>query len=368
MKWLFEKEEPIGLEIQETFFKVGKLKKEGKFFKIEKLFSKPFVPNSTLKEKASLIKESLKDNGLSKFKYVITQVSEKEVYLTLVALPKLSKEKAKVAAIYEAQNYIPIPLNSAQVDAEILEATKNHLHVLVGAVKKEKIKELINLLKLANLLPLRIEPESKALVRSVIPQTYCNLSDINLILDFGEERTLVVIVQRSKVRFSSSIPIGSKLLTEIVRKSLKIKEKEVQVLKEKYGILEIEKVTFTSQAGELEKKVVKEEKLREIILPPLIDLLEQTKKYVDYYLEKEKHKLTKGNKIKRVFLSGKEAKLKGLKELVKDYLNTEVQIANPLVNLVPSPIENLEPISQKEALSYSITLGLALGAFYQNYD
>jgi Tfp pilus assembly PilM family ATPase len=97
-------------------------------------------------------------------------------------------------------------------------------------------------------------------------------------------------------------------------------------------------------------------KIFEILIPALVDLIQQIEKYIDYY---QIHALSadlpeRERKIQKIIISGGGANLKGLKEFLELELKIPVEIGNPLINL--GEVKNFP---KEKSLSFTTAIGLA---------
>lgn len=107
--------------------------------------------------------------------------------------------------------------------------------------------------------------------------------------------------------------------------------------------------------------------ISQALIPILGDLISQIKKYINYYQTHSGHQHSQGKNvgIEKVFISGKEANLKGFTPFLSFSLNVPFEIANPWVNILPSPLKEVPGLSFKDSLEYAAALGLALRAIQE---
>jgi Tfp pilus assembly PilM family ATPase len=102
----------------------------------------------------------------------------------------------------------------------------------------------------------------------------------------------------------------------------------------------------------------------EALIPPLTDLTEQIKKHINYYESHAGHEHLAGPvpTIQKIILCGGGANLKGIAHFLVGELRKKVGIGNPWVNILPTPFQELPPLSFAESLRYTTAFGLALRA------
>ncbi|KPJ57510.1 hypothetical protein AMJ49_00010 [Parcubacteria bacterium DG_74_2] len=364
------KREAFGLDISDVSLKISRLKKRGKFFDLisfgEKEIGSGIMKEGEIKDEkklAQIIKEGIKKVKGSKLNtnYVVASLPEEKAFLQVIKMPRISEEDLKSAVIYEAENYIPLPIEEVYLDSQIVSPVDSYqksCDVLICAVPKKIVDPYSSSLKLAGLQPVAFEIESMAIARTLIEKEVSLYP--TLIIDLGATRTSFIIFAGKTVRFTSSIPISSQGFTQIISKTLKINLAEAEKLKTKYGLEEKVKLKI-----EDEKTIKWMEKGRvfEALVPPLIDLVQQIKKSLDFY---ESHAsssgLPGGEKVKKILLCGGGANLKGLIELLTVELKLSVELGNPWLNILEKPEKGSSKLSLEKSLSYTTALGLALRA------
>jgi len=143
--------------------------------------------------------------------------------------------------------------------------------------------------------------ESLSLARVILK----NISSHTLIMDIGSQATnLSFFDNNDKINMSISIPVAGDQMTEAIKTKLKIEKSEAESLKIKFGFKEI-----------------KTNKIREIILPIMEDILKETKDMIDYYERTFKQKLN------NIYIVGGTALLPSITDVISDSLKKEVKIA-----------------------------------------
>jgi type IV pilus assembly protein PilM len=350
------KPEVFGLDISDLSIKIAKLKKKGNSFELVSFAQEVVAPgvisdgeikNSTLL--AETIKRAVKNVKGKKIntKYVIASLPEEKSFLQIIQLPKMEESEIRGAVSFEAENYVPLPIESVYLDFQIIPlipgCKTDHADVLIAALPKETVDPYVSCLKAAGLKPLAMEIESQAISRSLVQDEVSEFPI--LLIDFGALRTSFIIFAGRSLRFTTSIKVSSQILTEALSKNLKIKIEEAEKIKIKQGL------------GE------KDSKIFQALIPCLTDLSEQIKKYLHYYDTHIFHDhLPLENKlVKKIIISGGGANLKGLPEFLSSELNLPVQVANPWVNINQGKTAKNKVVLPKEtALSFTTALGLAL--------
>ena len=391
LEFLTLKPEAFGLDISDLSLKIVKLKRKGKLLTLssflEEDIGQGIIKEGEIKDEEGLvkiIKESLPKIKGEKLwtKYVVASLPEEKAFLQVIQLPRMSKEDLKSAVVYEAENYIPLPIEEVYLDSQIVLPLYNHLDhfdVLIAALPKKIVDPYLSCLKKAGLYPKALEIESLAIARALIKKEISPFPA--LLIDFGATKTSFIIFSGYSVRFTSSIPVSSHGLTEVISKTMNIDFKKAEELKIKYGLDIVEKIIFTkkspapeqvrygaSKDSQFQKEIIGNKKIFETLIPALTDLTEQIKKCLDFYRTHASHEhlLPEMKDVKKIFISGGGANLKGLADFLSSGLGVPVSLGNPWINILPEPLKEVPELSFQESLKYTTALGLALRGIRTN--
>jgi type IV pilus assembly protein PilM len=358
MEFLSLKPKAFGLDISDLSLKFLMLKKRGKKFSVvsfgESQIEPGIIEGGEVKDEEKLAKIVKEATKKVKTKYVVACLPEEKAFLQVIKMPIMSEEDLKSAIVFEAENYIPLPVSEVYLDCEIIPPVYNHLDhldVLLAAIPKKTVDPYLRALKKAGLKPIAFEIESLAIARALIKDQ--TTSHSVLIIDLGATRTSFIIFAGKSVRFTTSIPVSGIHFTELIAKNLKISFGKAEKLKIIHGLKEGMKIKFGEKTT-LEKT---KGKIFEALIPGLVDLVQQIKKYIDYY---QAHAYLSGlppngKRIHKVILSGGGANLKGLKEFLELELKIPVEIGTPWIN-----IGEVKKFPKERSLSFTTAIGLAL--------
>jgi type IV pilus assembly protein PilM len=358
MEFLSLKPKAFGLDISDLSLKFLMLRKERNKFSVvsfgESQIEPGIIEGGEVKDEEKLAKIVKEATKKVKTKYVVACLPEEKAFLQVIKMPIMSEEDLKSAIVFEAENYIPLPVNEVYLDCEIVPPVYNHLDhldVLLAAIPKRTVDPYLRALKKAGLKPIAFEIESLAIARALIKNQTTTYSV--LIIDLGATRTSFIIFAGKSVRFTTSIPVSGIHFTELIAKNLKISFEKAEKLKIVHGLKEGLKIKLGEKTT-LEKV---KGKIFEALIPALVDLVQQIKKYIDYY---QTHAYLSGlppngKKIHKVILSGGGANLKGLKEFLELELKIPVEMGNPWIN-----VGEVKNFPKEKSLSFATAVGLTL--------
>jgi len=353
----------FGLDLNDSSLKIVKLKKKHIGFGLasynETRIVHGIIEDGVIKDEEALAKiikyscATVKGKKI-KTKYVVASLPEEKSFLQVIQMPKMTEEELKLAVPFEAENYIPMPIDEVYLDFQVISPIKdyfNHIEVLIVATPKKIVDSYVSCFKKAGLVPIVLEVESEAIARALIKKE--TNSSLTVLIDFGENNTNFIVFSGNSIRFTSSIPISSQLLTKAISKELKIDLHEAEKLKIEYGITK----------GKVSTKA---EKVSQIIKPVVEDLTTQIKKYLNFYRDHSSYEyLLHDGKTEKVLLCGGGAELKGLAEFISKQLEIPVEMGNPLVNFLSKKPKS---IIEKDLPSFTTAIGLALRQANNNFE
>lgn len=357
-KHIYDVEPPaFGLDISDFVLKIAFLKPTDGSFTLASFIETPIpegiVQGGEIKKPDELLKilknsiTNIKGDRI-KTKFVAATIPERKSFLRIIQLPKMSEEEIEKAIKFEVEANIPLSLNEAYFDWQILGKSQekiDHQDILVAVVPKIVVDPYNNLIKNAGLLPKIFELESIATSRSIVP----NLKTEKpiLIINLGATQISFIIFSGEAPRFSSSIntPFRNHL-TYYISQSMKISLEEAEKIKRSVGL----------------DKTKYEGKVFEALETPLNSLIEETKDYIDYYSSHAQHEHTGPPKISKIILCGGDSNLTRIAPYLSEKLKIPAELGNPWVNISPEPLKETFLMSYEKSLAFTSCMGIALRA------
>jgi len=274
--------------------------------------------------------------------FVRVSLPEERAYLVKMEVPDVPHDELKNSIAFQLEEYVPVPAGEAVFDYQVIgkSRTRNgYIDVAVSVMPQKDVEEYANLFKGTGLTPVSFEIEAQAIARSVVSD---DNTDTVMIVDFGRTRTGVAVVSSGAVRFTSTIDVGSNMVTSALEKHFSIDTKEAEKLKNEKG---------------LTKKKEDEQFALAVMSTASILRDEINKLYIYWHTHRDG--VDEARNIKKIILSGGGSNLKGLTDYLSSSLRTSVEIANPWRNV--NSFDNFIPsIPLNSALGYSSVIGLAL--------
>lgn len=353
----FSKKLAFGLDLSDRSLKIVQFEKQGDELSlscfIKKDIPKGIVQEGLIKneeELVNILKNSLREigGGALKNKRVVCSLPEEKVFIRVIQLPLMKEEEVANAVHWEAEAHIPLSVNEVYMDWQIIEPITNHLNhidILVAAVPRDLVRSYLSFLKKSGLQPIALEPESVAVVRSLMRP---NDNKPTIIIDLGATGTNFVVFSAGAIRFTSHIRISGQLLRDTLVKDLKVDKKEAQQLKIKVGL------DKTKEKG----------KVHQALKPVVDDLIEQISEYIDFYHNNTTHIHAPKKKIEQVLLCGGDSLLINFSSYLEQRLKISVEVINPLKNILTAGVKSKttsgQIFSKKNVLIYNTAIGLAL--------
>lgn len=288
-------------------------------------------------EVAQAIRTLMNEAAIST-KYVNIALPENQVYTRVVDMPNLS-DKELVSAIYwEAEQYIPVPLNTITLDYKVLSRPEKpeqggRMTVLLVGAPTILIDKYEKVLSLAGLIITSVETEILSAIRSTIIGPKFPAS---MLVSIGAVSTSLAIIRNNIIVFTYSIPTGGIALTRALAADFGFSLQQAEQYKRVYGLVEKTLGGKIAQAAQ----------------PVLSLILTEMRKALAFYAEK-----FPDDPIRQILLSGGSAKLPGLTTYFTSQLNIETALTNPWKILgkqeVPKSIVDNAP-------EYTIAVGLAM--------
>lgn len=334
----------VGLDIGSKTIKMVELAKDGGKWKLRSsgvvgYSGSPIEHMQDEKELtalAGLIKKLHKEANVSS-KDILIALPEPQVFTRTIKFPLLTDQEVASAVKWEAEQYIPIPINEAIIQHQILERRENasppEVLVLLVAAPRVLVEKYVKVAQTAGLTVSAVETELMSLVRALAP-----LDRTVLLVDFGARSTDIAIAKNGLLSFSRSVPTAGEAFTRAVAQSLGVEQKQAEEYKRTYGL----------SGSKLEGKVSG-------ALAPVFRLVaDEIKKAIQFYQTEEG-----GDPPQTIILSGGTAGLPEAISTLSKSIGLEVVVGNPFTK-VTLDSETAKKIAPYVPL-YSIALGLALG-------
>jgi type IV pilus assembly protein PilM len=279
-------------------------------------------------------------------------VASPRVLVRTVDLPTMSDDELAGALQFQAQDLIPIPLDDAVLDFQVLESLPTPeavgegpppqpmSRVLLAAAHKDLIASLTGAVRAAGLSVAAVDLVPLALVRSVGRRVSDNGGGAEAIVSIGGGVTVVVVHELGIPRFVRILGSGGRSVTDAIARDLELSTDQAEAVKRQMNTAPPDLAQRAQRA----------------MARPISDLVEQVRGSLDYYR-------TQPDSIRllRVTLTGGGALTPGLVEQLVDTVGVPVDPASPREHIAIGDIGF--PDEQLPLLDpfLPVPVGLALG-------
>lgn len=262
-----------------------------------------------------------------------------KVTTRIIEIPVMSENELQSSLQWEAEQYIPWQLSQVKLDYIVTETDEanNKMKILLVAAPISLIERYMNILKMAGLNPVSLEPDVLSSTR-IVSDIYSDIPNI-LYVSIGSVTTDINIIHNKSLIYTKSYPVGGNTFTKSVAEELGFEMTQAEEYKKTYGLDE----------ELLESKIYK------IISPLFMNIIDEIEKTVSYIKE-----IYPKDDIRMAVLGGGTARLPGLLTFVAKNTGLDTQLMNPFMKLKVDP--NIVPIIQPDAPLYTNAVGLAIKA------
>jgi len=292
------------VELEAGIIKNGNIRDEGKLAVKIKSLTRQFIGQSKLPC------------------YAVVSLPEEKAFLQVIKMPKLDAEEMRAAVVFQAENYIPLPLEKVYLDFETVPRPLEDFYqceVLAAAIPKEIVDSRLRVLDAAGVACAAMELESQSVARAALAGKNNELSF--MIIHIGDTQSNVIIYSRGSIRFTFAIPVSNRDFVEAISDCANVNRDLAEKLKVKYGIEE-----FVRPAGKKKSDQQSEKrKIFEALVPKLVDFVQQVQKCARYYQTHEADgDESDGKNFGKIILCGRGADLRGLDEFLLSKINLPV--------------------------------------------
>jgi type IV pilus assembly protein PilM len=368
---------PVGLDIGSSTFRVAQLKLAE---------DKPVLINyESIKTPQGLVTEGEVTDveGVSKIlasfwrekkiaeKKVVVGVANQKVVVRVIEMPYMSENELRSAIQFQLGDYIPIPIEEAIVDFQIISTHDNEqngkmMDVLVVAARRDMVENTIAAIEGAGLKPIIIDVASLAFARAVMNETEGNQhghekhleneheveTEAIAMINISSNMTDIVVIEDGVPRFTRISGMGGHAFTEAISEQLGFSLEEAERLKIQIGLSPV----GGGQVSGIDPEIAQyAPSVHGILDQEMSRFIAEIRRSLDYYLVQAK----KARSIDKVIISGSAARLNNFLEHFRESLQIDVELGHPLKNIkVKRKSRGVR--YEDEELSMAICLGLAL--------
>jgi type IV pilus assembly protein PilM len=329
----------VGIDIGTSSVKIVEAGKNGNSVEIVRAHMFPATSKALFSEAVSdheelarQLRTGYKDSGIST-KNVNISLMESHVFTRIIEMPLLSDKELIQALRWEAERYVPLPLDEVNMDFSVLvkKPEKKTMEILLVASAIRFIEKYMKILELAGLTAVNVENEALPLLR-----VFKNPGSNRMLVDIGDTSTNIFLIQDSLLSLARPVGIGGSMYTKALISELNLPLSQAEEYKKTYGLT----------PGAADGRVLQ-------VLSPLVDsLVSEINQSLTYFKERYPDQV-----VNQVIVTGGGSMLPGLLSYISEKLQMETLMGNPWQHATVSKGASQY---QSSAVFFSVATGLAL--------
>jgi type IV pilus assembly protein PilM len=273
-------------------------------------------------------------------------VGNQRVVVREVTVPALPPKEMKQSLPFQVQELIPIPLDDAVLDYDVLDEFEQEgarmVRLLVVAAQREMVTNMVEAAMQAKVEPVGVDLVPFALIRAVGQDEGLDLDESGFggeaLVDVGADVTNICVHERGVARFVRILPSGGRDVTKAVSEALSISEDEAESLK--WG----QPVPGAPAPGEVASIVDRRAGV----------LVDEIRSSLDFYRAQ-----VPDSEVSRVLVTGGGSKLPGFVERLRERMGGKVDRGHPFAK-VSVQLEMDEDTKAEAEPLLAVSVGLAL--------
>ncbi|GAA6762742.1 MULTISPECIES: type IV pilus assembly protein PilM [Thermus] len=326
--------EALGLEVGASSLKLVEL--SGHPPTLRAYATRPIPPGTVVdgvvREPGALAQEirELLAEARTKKRYVVSAVPNPAVILRTLQVPKMPPKEMEEAVRWEAERYIPFPIDEVVLDfapldplAEVAEGEQ--MEVMVAAARQEAVASLIEALREAGLTPVVLDVKPFAGLYPLEEELNKEPDRIAVAVEIGAESTSLVLTRGDRPLAVRLLTLSGKDFTEAIAKSFGLDFLTAEDVKRTYGL-----ATIPTEDEELlldfdaERERYSPARIYDAIRPVLVDLTQEIRRSLEFF------RVQLGDIQPEVgYLYGGGSRLRGLATLLTDTLGVNFLVPDP---------------------------------------
>lgn len=312
---------------------------------------------------AAELKKFWKDSGFTG-KRLSVGVANQKIVVRTMEFPVIDPKELRAAIEFQAQEAIPIPLDEAILDFQVLSTSPGEgegtgrQQVLIVAAQRDMIAEFMQVAKKAGLSIDGIDLQAFALMRSVAPpvafldQGAPQADGASALINIGAGVSNIVVAAGGSPQFTRVVNLGYEALVQALMENRGISHQEADLLRLTVGLN-----GSAAAAADLEATTVGE--IHEVLDSACEPFTDEIRRSVDYY-----HSLQQDAPIARILLSGEGSLTRNMCDYLAGALHLPVALGNPLQFIA----ENKSKLPQQELELIAPRLAIAFGLAFEDEE
>lgn len=368
---------PVGLDIGTDHIRLAQVRQGGTGPQLTAYSSVPMPLGAVVEGEivdpvavTGALKDLWRQSGV-RTREVAVGISNHKVVVRLIELPFMEREELAGVIQYQAQDYIPIPVDEAIIDFHVIDdyvttpsldeyATSGEEHmmdVMLVAAERDMISSLVSAMEGAGLKPAQVDVSAFALVRALFgpsPVLFDEAEEAGAatgVVHIGSGITNIAVVAKGLPRFTRVSSLASNSFTQALVNQLTLGYEDAEDLKMWAGLPDPEAAESKSPTEDEAQIHAAQEALER----EANKFITEVRRSLDYCLTQ----VSQVQSINRIVLSGVGAEIPRLAGYLEKGLQTQVVVGNPLAFVSASGM--VEQAVLADRAGSALAIGLALG-------
>jgi type IV pilus assembly protein PilM len=371
----------VALDLGSSTVKAVQLRRVGRAYELEKFGFAEIYPTIDAKmtaadrrsAKLEAVRQALAEGDISA-KFAVSAVSGESILVRYIQLPDMPENELEGAVRWEAEDYIPFPLDEVNLDWVVLGRSEvsgqTKIDILLVAAKKELVTDHVAMLKELELQPAIVDVNSFAFLNCFEVNYMPPASDVVGLLDIGSEISSINIYHAGGSRFSRDISIAGDTVTTGIQQRVGCSFQRAEELKIKEGLpapvsddLDTEFGADTSLLDTIRGTVEKitgealTEETPEFIASTVIrrifqNLAQEVKRSLQFFENQS------GLSVQKLYVGGGSSQTKNLCEFLMHELGIPVEQMDPLRGIGVAGLDKQKVEKVRRLLGVAVGLGL----------
>lgn len=313
-----------------------------------------------------------KEAGITR-RTVVTAVSNRLAITRNIQMPKMPLRELEKAIPFEAERYIPFPLEDVAIDHYILDnpsdvADGGEVEVVIAAARLDLVTQMVQGLQQAGLEPSVIDIKPFALLRAlkgslqgerfnrttIFDKNYVDENEIGVVLEIAASSSTITLVRGERVVMNRNLGVAGDDFTSALQRTFGLDFDEAEEVKLVHGSAVMPSAEEDALSTDTRFERFSPVRVHEALRPVLTELTTEVRRSLEFF------RVQSGDaSISQLVLSGGGSKLRGLPEAISRSLGVRVAVGNPFLTVLSGERYDA-PYLESIAPEFGVPLGLAL--------
>ncbi len=335
----------LGLDIGSSLIKAVELKELKTGYELQFFDTYP-LPHDVIVDGAIMdsirlsetLKEFINKKKIKTKDIAIALAGHSSVMVKRIAIPEMTEEELSESIRFEAEQYIPFPIDEVNIDFQILgpRPEAGQMDVAIVAAKKDVVNEYVTVLKETGLNPVVVDVAAFALSNMYELNYEIEPNRVVALFNIGASTMNMCVVVGGLPVLARDSSVGTNMITEALQREFHLSYEDAELLKKGVSL-----------------QTVSVEDAEPVIMSGAEEILIEVARSIDYY------RTQGGEEVHEIILSGGASLIKNFNQALSERIGIEVRTAEPFRNIKipkkfdPLLIDEIGPVA-------AVAVGLAI--------